>query len=376
MKQKISIARKNLFSDRIRFAITLLGVTFSVILMFCTFGMYLGFMENSSMIIENSNADIWVTSQNCKNFDFAYPIPEWKEKKVREVKGVALTEKLIVAFSTMKLKSGGSTDVEVLGYDPVSKLFAPWNIIEGNLEDVKRGRGVIVDNSSRKRMEGFVIGDKREIMGKTVKIAAVTTGLSSFIQSDIVFTSYRTAREVTPWLKNQTMYILVRVAPGFSREEVAKRISGIKGVDAYTKRQFIFKTKMFWTKETGMGIAFSFVIGIGFLVGMVIVGQTIYAATLENLREFGTLKAIGATNKDIYKIIFEQALWTAMCGYVFGTGLSFLIRVAYEKQGLLMSIPQPLTVGMFFATLFMCLFSSFVSIRKAVSVDPVTVFRA
>ena len=89
----VDIARKNLLHDKTRFIITLIGVTFSVVLVFSQFGIYFGFMRNASIIIDNTPVDIWVTSKNSANFDFPLPFPESKVHKVKEVPGVAWSSK-------------------------------------------------------------------------------------------------------------------------------------------------------------------------------------------------------------------------------------------------------------------------------------------
>ncbi len=371
----VSIARKNLFSDRVRFLITVFGVTVSIALICATVGMYLGFMQNASFIIDNTGADIWVTSKNCKNFDFSFPFPKNKRNKVQEVKGVAETQHLLLAFALIKLKSGGTTNIEVLGVDPDKSLFRIPKLKEGRASDLKKGRTMIVDESSKGDIGDFVLGEKREVLNRSVKIVGISEGIKTFIQAPLAVTSLTTAYAVTPWMKDQTVFVLVKVKNGYDKQEVLSQIRKIPNIDAFTSEEFSYKTKMYWTKETAMGIAFSFVAGIGLLVGMVIVGQTIYASTLENLREFGTLKAIGGSNMDILKIIIEQAFWIATIGYALGMALTAVFKNIYERQQLAMVLPEKFLMVMFFVTLAMCMSSSFISVRKATSVDPMMVFK-
>lgn len=371
----VSLARKNLFSDRVRFLITVLGVTVSIALICATVGMYLGFMENASFIIDNTDVDIWVTSKNCKNFDFSFPFPTRKRNKVEEVKGVEKTQLMVLTFGLIKLPSGGTTDIQVLGIDAENPFFRIPKLKEGRLSDLKRAKTMIVDESARKDLGDFSLGEKREVYNKGVRIVGISEGIKTFIQSPLAVTSLPTAYAVTPWMKDQTVFVLVRVKKDADKHEVLRQIRKISNIDAYTSEEFSYKTKLYWTKETAMGIAFSFVAAIGLLVGMVIVGQTIYASTLENLREFGTLKAIGGSNMDILKIIIEQAIWIATIGYALGMALTKLFKTIYEWQNLAMVLPEKFLIVMFFVTLAMCISSSFISVRKATSVDPMMVFK-
>lgn len=374
----VSIARKNLFFDKIKLIITLIGVAFSVFLILSLSGIYLGLMANTSTIIDNTDADIWITSKNCRNFDFALPVSSKKMYLTKSIEGVDKVEKLVLEFTITKAPNGATESIELVGFNPDTGIGGPWGLKEGSFRDVKYGRTAIVDLSSRKKLGPMKIGDKREIFGKSVKIVGFTNGIKAFTTAPYFFVSIRTAQELSLFGRgDNATFILVKIKPGYEAEEIAERIKKrLKGVDVYTRKQFSWKTKMYWTWETGMGMNFLIVLTIGIVVGMVIVGQTIYNSTIEHLREFGTLKAIGATNWDIYKIIFEQAIINAVCGYFLGLFISSLAVKGYEAVDLSMYIPSWAKIVVFFLSLGMCLGSSFISIRKATTVDPVVVFRA
>jgi putative ABC transport system permease protein len=370
-----SIARKNLFHDRTRLAITLIGITFSVVLIFTTIGVYLGFMQDASFIVQSIPADIWVTSKNLQNFNFAWPVSERKLEQVKEVKGVAEVEKMIHSWGVMKLFSGGTEQVEILGLDPEGPFGFPWRLAEGRPMDLKGGEFVIVDQSSIKRLGRLKVGDVREINDYRVKVVGLTRGLTSITTAPYVITSYDTAALFNPYFR-EPVFILVKTEPGQSVEEVAQRIrEHVQNVDVYTQAGLSAKTRWYWTVATGMGMGFLLTAFVGFVVGMVVVSQTIYSSTIEHIREFGTLKAIGATNWTIYKIILEQAAVNAVIGFIVGLGLVLLIKKGYDALGIAMLIPLPLIGAVSVLTVAMCLSASIVSIRKVRTLDPVMVFR-
>jgi len=374
----VSIARRNLFHDKMRFIITLIGVTFSVVLIFAQVGVYLGFMRNASMIIDRSGVDIWITSRDTPNFEWARSFPERKINIVRGTEGVAVAEKLIFAWGMIKLKDGGTEQVEIIGYNPNSGIGAPWGMKKGKITDVKGGRYIIVDESAEKRLGKLDIGDEREIMDRNVKVVGITEGIRSITTAPFIFTSFDTARELASYIGRENItYILVKVLPKYKPEEVVQILRGrLPELSVYTTDDFSYRTRRYWTIETGMGMGFLITALLAFAVGMVIVGQTIYTSTIEHLREYGTLKAIGAKNSFIYRIIFEQALINAFLGYIVGfIALGFLIK-GYEKTGLDIVITPPLMVAVLIITVIMCIFASFISIRKATNIDPLMVFRA
>lgn len=377
MSYPVAIARKNLFHDRVRFAITLVGISFSVVLILVQVGVYLGMMYNTSSIIEHTHADIWVTARNNRNFDFSMPFPEHRENRARAVPGVLWTKKLILVWSIMKIKGGGSENVELVGFDPESGIGGPWEMVKGNIRDVKFYRGVIVDESSAAKLGELHIGDYREVINKKVRIVGICRGARRITTAPVLFTSYRTAQELNPWIRGQTVFVLVKVAPGADVNTVRDRLASVMNYeDVYTRDQFISATRRYWTFSTGMGVAFGFTILMGIIVGAVIVSQTIYSATIEHLREFGTLKALGAENRTVYGIILQQAVWSGLIGFLIGMAVNFLVVRLYTGTGQVIIQPWELFAADFLVTLATCIGASLISVRKAMQVDPMEVFRA
>ena len=377
MSYPVAIARKNLFHDRVRFAITLVGISFSVVLILVQVGVYLGMMYNTSSIIEHTNADIWITARNNRNFDFSMPFPEHRENRARAVPGVLWTKKLILVWSLMKIKGGGSENVEMVGFDPESGIGGPWEMVEGDIRDVKFYRGVIVDESSVSKLGEMKIGDYREVINKKVRVVGISRGARRITTAPVLFTSYRTAQELNPWINGQTVFVLVKTAHAADVKTVRDRLASVMDLeDVYTSGEFISATRRYWTFSTGMGVAFGFTILMGIIVGAVIVSQTIYSATIEHLREFGTLKALGAENRTVYGIILEQAMWSGIIGFLIGVAVNFVVVKLYTGTGQVIIQPWELFAVDFFVTLITCVGASLISVRKAMQVDPMEVFRA
>ncbi|HEY3196416.1 MAG TPA: ABC transporter permease [Nitrospirales bacterium] len=371
------VAIKNLLHDKTQFAVAVIGVSFSVILMAAQIGVFLGFMENSALMIDNTDGDIWITSKNSRNFDFSQPFPERKLNQAMRVNGVASGEKLIFGWSMIRNPDGGSEQVEVVGFNPDTGIGGPWSMREGKASDVKGGLNVIVDESSLGRLGDIVVGDYREITAHRLKIVGISRQAKSLTTAPIIFTSYTNAAELVPYVRpDETVFILLKVVPGFNPRTVAAEIrQTVDHVDVYTKAEYSLKTKMYWMFETGMGFGFLLTAIMAFAVGIVVVGQTIYSSTIEHLQEFGTLKAIGAENRHIYEIIFEQAFVSAVIGFAVGIGFTFVTQGLYVKIGLALLLPPVMIVSVLAATLLMCFMAGFVSVWKAMHTAPAEVFR-
>jgi putative ABC transport system permease protein len=372
----VDIARKNLLHDRTRFIITVVGVTFSVVLIFSQFGIYLGFMENASIIIDNTQADIWVTSKNSSNFDFPVPFNERKLNKVRQTAGVAWADHLLLGWANMRRRDGGQENIELVGFNPETGVGGPWRLLAGELQAVKAGKAIIVDESAFPKLGNLKVGDQVEINEQKVRVVGISQGVRGFTTAPYVFTSYRAAQDLDPFSRDRTVFIVARVGPGYDPHEVAARLREIRDVDVYTRDQYSWKTRLYWTWETGIGVGFGLTVFMAIVVGVVIVSQTIYSATIEHLREFGTLKAIGATNRDVYGIILKQALINALIGYVIGLAITLVAVRTLGATGMVLVIPFGLMAAVFALTVVMCATASVVSVRKALKIDPLVVFRS
>jgi putative ABC transport system permease protein len=371
------VALRILLHDKVRSLITLVGVIFAVGLIFAQMGIYLGLMQTSSVIIDNTPGDIWITSKNSKNFDFAQPFPEYLFHHASATEGVQWAEKLIVTWGLMKQKEGGTEQVELVGFNPDTGIGGPWEMASGETRSLKNGNFAIVDESAMKRLGQIQPGDYRDVLWRRLQIVGISRGIKSFTTAPIIFTSYKLAQQLVVYLGSEnTVFVIAGVAPGQSVEAVVERLrKRLNGVDVYTKAEFSRKTRLYWTIETGVGFSFLLTIVISFLVGMLIVGQTIYNSTMEHIREFGTLKALGASNSDIYRIIFSQALMNALVGYLASLIITMLSVGIYQASGMVMVITWWVNLLVLGLTLVMCLTAAFVSVRRIRKIDPAILFR-
>jgi putative ABC transport system permease protein len=371
------VALKILLHDKVRSLITLLGVVFAIGLIFAQMGIYLGLMQTSSVIIDNTPGDIWITSKNSKNFDFSQVFPEYLYHRVSSTEGVKWAEKLIIAWGMMKQHDGGTEQVEIVGFNPDTGIGGPWEMVSGETQHLKNGNFTIVDESAMKRLGQIKIGDYRDVLWRRLQIVGISRGVKSFTTAPIFFTSYTLAQQLVGYIgADNTVFVVAGVAPGYSTEKVVDVLrSRLTGVDVYSKAAFSKKTRLYWTIETGVGFSFLLTIFISFLIGMLIVGQTIYNSTMEHIREFGTLKALGASNADIYRIIFSQALMNALLGYLVSLIITMLSVGFYEGIGMVMVVSWRVNLLVLGLTLCMCLTAAFVSVRKIRSIDPAILFR-
>jgi putative ABC transport system permease protein len=363
--------------DKIRSFITLLGVVFAVSLTFAQIGIYLGLLETASVIIDHTPGDIWITSRNSENFDFSQPIPEYLHYHVLSTSGVKWAENLVVTWGVIRQEGGGSEQVEIVGFNPDTGIGGPWDMEAGDERAVKNGNFAIVDESAMRRLGTMKVGDYREALWRRIQIVGICRGAKSFTTAPILFTSYQLAQRLVSWMgPDNTTFIIAKVYPGYNINDVVQSLrERLKGVDIYSKEDFSLKTRLYWTIETGVGFSFLLTILISLLIGTLVAGQTIYNSTADHIKEFGTLKALGADNFDIYRIIFSQAFINALSGYLISLGITLISVRFYEAIGMIIIIKSWVNLMVLMLTLTMCLSSAFISIRKVKKLDPAILFR-
>jgi putative ABC transport system permease protein len=371
------LAQRNLFHDKVRLTVTLTGIVFSVVLIVVQLGLFIGFTTATSNLIDHSRADLWITSKNVPYIEQGVAFSERKLYQVRAVSGVADAQKMIAQFTQWKRHDGGQESVQVVGFNvDDQQLERPWNLVVGRVEDLKSPDAVILDELYKQKLGVTRVGEVFEIGGHRARVVGFTNGIRSFTTSPYVFTSFKNAQTFTGLREDQTLFILVKRAPGANVEQVRRAlVDRVADVDVLTSAQFSRMTTFYWMFTTGAGVAVLIAAALGLIVGFVVVAQTIYATTMDHIREYGTLKAMGAPNSYVYKVIMEQAAISAVIGYVLGMFVSVFVVHGSQKGGAAILLPTPMAVGMFFLTLLMCVGAALVSINKVTRLDPAMVFK-
>jgi len=372
----VSLARRNLLHDRLRFVITVSGVAFAVTLVLVQVGLFMGLLDKATVTIQNSTADLWVTSRETPNVDFAHTFPETNVLRVRGIPGVERADNLLIQFMNIQLPSGAEEGCLVYALHDFQAWNLPWNVQGADVRDLKRGRYILMDKSAERRFGRFEVGDYREILRRRFKVIGTTTGAASFTTAPIVFMDFGNAQELLETLQGKTQYILVRLAAGADAGAVAAEIRRrLPYNDVYTKEGWASRSRTYWVVSTGLGMNMGVTVFLGVLVGIVVVAQTLYTSAVEHVKEFGTVKAIGGSNWDIYRILGEQALIAAVVGFVLGGLLSLAMRPVMAKLYLNVLVSPSFAAAVFVGTVLMCLGAAMLSFRRVAGIDPALVFR-
>lgn len=379
----IGIGLRNLMQDRLRAGIAVAGVVFAVVLVTIEIGMLLGLVRDASLLIDRSSADIWVSVRDVKTIDFVTPMDHRNQYLIQSVPGVERVEEYNVSWSVWKLPDGGNANCIVIGYDPQGQLGAKLPMSAGSIEALHNQDAIIIDEGERRKLGNPDLGDYVEVLKTRAKVVGFTRGMRSFTTTPFVFTTVRRGREYG-WLaggigssQERSVYFLVKVKPGVSVDAVRADIEAtVPGVEAHTRSGFSWRTRKYWLLETGVGIGFLAAAFLGLLVGGVIVSQTLFAMTVEKLPEFGVLKAMGASMRELALIVLHQGMLCGLLGLLVGLGISVSIGNLASSAGTAVLIPWPLISGVTVLTVLLCTGASLLSIMRLRRVEPAAVFRA
>lgn len=414
----VSVARKNLLKDLPRLLVAQAGIMFAVSLVTIQTGILKGFTRSTTLLIEQSSADIWVASENIVNFELTEPFPLVQLREARQVEGIERVEPLIIGSGRWYSERGRLTTLRIFGFDPDGELFRPGDIAAETIEALKQPYTVIVDKTNLRSFGLAQVGDMARIRSLPARLVGVTQGTQSLVSSKFVFASLKNAnayatsgfsagltcqlgngditcvnsyeRESADAPSEQSAapaelgadapvtFLLVRIAADVDVATAKQRLEqALPGTRAFTRQELIDQTQSYWQNRTGIGFILGLGAVVGVIVGMVIVAQILYTSVAEHLKEFGTLKAMGASDSTIYGVIVEQALWMAILGYVPGILLCWGLGAwTLASQGIVILITPASAAGVLGVTVLMCVGSAVFAIQKVMRVDPGIVFKA
>jgi putative ABC transport system permease protein len=374
------IAWKMLIGNRVKYLGIVFGVVFAALLIAQQASIFCGLMSLTvSQIRDIQGPDIWVMDANVQYVDDIKPLADTELFRVKGVPGVAWAVRFYKGTARARLEEGSYEQMMLLGLDDATLIGAPERIFMGSIADLRKPDAVIMDDAGYKRIwpgEPYRLGRVFEMNDRRAVVVGLTKASRSFTSFPIVYTRYSQAVAFAPPERKVLSFVLVDAEPGVAPEEVCRRITSQTGLQALTRAQFFRKTIRYYLAKTGIPVNFAVTVLLGFLVGTAIAGQTFYLFTVENIRQFGALKAMGTSNWTILGMVLAQALQVGLIGYGVGVGLAALFgQVVKGASRLSFFMPWQVLAITAVAVFVIVLLASLLSIRKVLIVDPAIVFR-
>jgi putative ABC transport system permease protein len=370
------LALRNLLHDRTRFVVTALGVAFAVFLMIFQGSLLMGFLRAASNIIDAADSDIWITARGVTCFDFSATLDRRFREIAQGVSGVESVSRLSVDFVNFRKPNGQHRIVALVGADPSIGLRFPLPYLP-NSQRALEPEAILIDETSAESLGVDTFPTQVEINSRRAHIAGTVHGYASFLGSAYVFASYDDAARYSMLGPEETVYLIVHIAKDYDVASVKQKLTArLPDVDVWTHEEFGRRSKLYWITQTGAGAAILTAAVLAFLIGLVVVSQTIYATTMEHLDEFATLKALGASKRFVIKVLLTQSLACCVAGCVLGFVATIPAVTLAQRAVAWIYMPWWLTVVALLPSLMICVLASILSIRTALSVEPARVFRA
>ena len=381
------VALKMLVGDRGRYLGIILGVAFASLLITQQMSVFTGIMFRTfSTVTDAGHPQVWVMDRKVQYIDDVKPMQDTKLYAVRGVEGVDWAMPFYKGLLKARLADGRFQTVNLFGLDDATLVGGPPTMVEGRLEDLRRAEGVIVDeNGARGRLAKpdpaggppipLKVGDVLELNDHRAVVVGICRVGRTFQSQPVVYTTYSRAVSFAPRERKLLSFIVAGARQGESIEDLCARIERQTGLVALPANEFKWRSVYYYLKYTGIPINFGTAVLLGFLVGTAIAGQTFYNFTIDNLRQFAALKAMGATTWTLLSMVLLQALLVGAVGYGIGVGVASTFGIISRNSELAFRMQWQILFISAGAVAVICSLAAILSLRKVIKLEPAIVFK-
>lgn len=359
----------------------LVGIVISIFLVGQQLGTVSFIADIMGGLISNSNPEsgsIWVIENTSKNINQIANIDSRLVHEIRSIEGVEETYPIILTNAKATLPDGKTEPFIIVGSNPSMFAGGPnkEKILAGNIEDLSAPGAISVEFFDVRSIKtSLKMGSALEINGKHAKIVLETKNAQAF-GGHYMFTTINNVRAFSGLPSDKVSIITVKVKQGVNPQNVIHKINQtFYGVRAWDTQELTASTSSELLRTTNMGMSFGAMVVFAMITGFFIIGLTLYSSVLDRLKDYGTLKAIGASNGYVRKLILTQAIIYAAIG--FSIALIFLIffKNGVAKAGLIVVLSPGLITFLITVTLFISIGGSLFAIRKINKLEPASVFK-
>jgi putative ABC transport system permease protein len=370
----VRLALRMMLHDKPKFIGTTLGVVFAVVLGAQQIGVLMGLLSKNTMLVDNAGADLWIVPPSTTAAQAGQRLSTQLLDRARAAPGVAQAAPLLLVGTSVKKPGGGSEAITLIGYDLDAGLGGPWNVVAGAPADLRAPDTLFFEHAQRARFGGLNLGSVREVNGHAIRVAGFTWGLLPFGPA-YTFGDLDLVRDIAAVPADQLSFVLVEVAPGHDPAAVAAELRARSpGAEVVTAQQF-HDTIVSTLLRQQLGITFGTTTAFALLIGFIIVSLSMFSAVIDNLREFGTLKAIGMTNLDLGRMLIVQSIAYALLGSLIGLGLVASMADGIRSANLVVIVPRPLILLAPVVMTGLCVLASLLALRRVRRLEPGMVFR-
>jgi putative ABC transport system permease protein len=364
------LALQNLFQDRLRLALSVLGVALAVMLILLLLGLRAGALNGAAAYLDNAPGSVIVMPQGIRSTSAGYAqvLPPEAARAVASTPGVAQVTRVLLTIAIPEWH-GAQEAVRLIGYDSAVG-GGPWKLTEGR--EPAAHTEVVIDRALAAR-HGFQVGDSFEFRGLELTVTGRSSETSSLLGAYIF--ARLSLVESLMLAPGAVSFVLVTPGPGVTAAEILTGLLAVQDTNVMLKADVAANNREIIANIFDPVIIL--MVSAAFVVGALVVGMVIYTATIERRSEYGVLKAIGASNGVIYRTVVWQALVAAGLGVVGGVGLAFALGwlVTALRPQFLVSI-EPVAIALTLAAgAVMALLGALIPARLVARLAPADVFR-
>ncbi len=353
----------------------LFGVIISIFLIGQQVGIFIFLTNMMSNLVDHVDADIWVIDNRSTNVNALGRIAAKYQREVWSMPGVDKAYPLVISGASVKFGDGASGGVTLVGSQAPAFVGGPWNITGGPVTKLLFDNAVTTEFYDSKLLGNATLGTQFEIGGKRAWVALQTHGARGFGAS-YVFTTIERARYLGNFPADKISAVLIRLKPGSDPQTVIAAINkNVFGVKAWSKKELSAATVKTVLSSSGIATSVGTLILFAIISGSIVIGLTLYSAATDRLKDYATLKAIGATNGYVRNLILTQAIIFAVIGFIIGLGLMEAFRLGIANAGVMFSYSLPMYIGFAFITILISTGGAIAAINRITKVEPASVFR-
>jgi putative ABC transport system permease protein len=370
-----------LVHDRAKLIGMVFGLAFSALLMTQQMGVFLGVLELSRHTVDASRADLWVGDPHAVMTTYGAPLRPADVARVASVEGVAWASAFTVRPELAWRRDGSYEQCQLFAVDPRTLAGAPLAMLAGRVEDLRRPDAVILDAEAVDHLASgagaararYAVGDVVVVGERRMTVVGIARTQRNFQFQPALWTASVAGADAG---RRPYGFVLAGARPGEDHERLAAAVSRATGLRAMTSAAFSDENFSFLLYNTGIPANFAIAVGLGFIVGLAIAGQTFLQFVNDHLRHFAALRALGATRRTIMAMVAAQALVAGALGYGIGVGLAALFDRAVHGTILASRLAPGLLLATAGATAVIVLLAAAVGGWRATRADPASVFRS
>ena len=377
------LAIKMLMGDKLKYFGLLAGMAFAAMMIAQQASIFVGLKSQTGTFIrENASVDLWVMDDQVRFSEDQKPIPDTTLQRIRSIEGVEWAVPMFKGWLRARLADGTRMQVIIVGVDDATLIGAPKEFADGVATDLRRDRAVFMDvrdANTKLRLEKWEtpmrVGDRFSVNDNEVIVAGSYRSDPSFFWDPVLYTTYSHAVRIAPRERHLMSFVLVKVREGVSVAEVQRRINGQTRFVARTGDEFISMTSAYILEKTGILVNFGMAVGLGLIIGMIVTGQTFFNFTLDNLRHFASLKAMGTSASTLIRMVVVQVLVVTGLSFGLGVGIASIAGHFIRQTDLAFLMPWQVLVMTGIAMTVVGMLAAVISLTKVLRLEPGVVFK-